>query len=61
MATIDVVTFDLSVKTKAAGIVARSLMPLVALRILSVERATSIAMRFGGASDRWSFVRADRQ
>lgn len=46
MATIDVVTFNLSAKTKVAGVVARLLMPLVALRILSVERATSIAMRF---------------
>lgn len=46
MATIDVVTFDLSAKTKVAGIVARLLTPLVALCILSVERATSIAMRF---------------
>ena len=46
MATIDVITFDLSAETKAATVVARMLMPLVALRVLSVERATSIAMRF---------------
>lgn len=46
MATLDVMTFNLTTHTKAAMRVARLLMPLVWLRVLSAERATAIAMHF---------------
>lgn len=46
MATIDAMTFDLSTETKRAGWVIRLLRPLVMIGLLTVERATSIAMRF---------------
>ncbi len=45
MATIDVMTFNFSGDTQAAMKVVRLLRPLVWLRLLSVERAVSIAMK----------------
>jgi len=40
------ITLDLSVKAKVAAVVIRMLYPLVALRMISVDRATAIAMSF---------------
>lgn len=46
MATIDVMTFELSADSKAAMKVVRFLTPLVWLRLLSVDRAIAIAVKF---------------
>lgn len=46
MATLDAVTFNLSADTTDAMKVVRLLKPLVWLRLLSVERAVAISMKF---------------
>lgn len=46
MATIDVLTFKIATDAALARRIVRALMPFVWLRLVSVKRATAIAMWF---------------